>query len=207
MYFQSCLIGRAAAHLLIISLLHKRPLERLFCKCRHVWASRLTPSRNSWASCGIRGSIWLLLFLFCCGCCRHVTSNGFKSMNLRKWIHRYNLRCVPRPRNKTMLFVFLRHFLADASAATVCLGSFTTFYMAGKSLENLPLLFLLNLYVDFIYVTIQGVLEKQVVWIKPLQVLLRQLLCLKTWPCVIFQFNTEKIKISSNTGQLSKVTQ
>lgn len=179
-----------------------------FCKWRHVWASCLAPSRNSWASCGIRGSIWLLFFLICCGWCRHVASNA--AMNLRKRIHRYNLRCVPRPRNKTMLSwrhkVFLRHFLVDASAATACLASFTPFYMAGKSFENLPLLFLLNLYLNFIYVTIQGALDKLVAWIKSLQVLLRQLLCLKFWPCV-FQFNIEKIKISSNSGQLSKVTQ
>lgn len=153
-----------------------------FCKCGHVWASRLAPSQNSWASCGIRVSIWLLFFLICCRCCRHVGSNTgrFKSMSLRNWIHRYNLWCVPRPQKKTMLLwrhtVFIRHFLADASAAKVCLRSFITF-------------------------------TRPVSLLKRLQVLFRQLLFLKTWSYVIFQFNIEKNKISSNTGQLSKVTQ
>lgn len=161
-----------------------------FCKCRHVWASRL---KTVW--CLFLGELWhqgqhltpvfphRLRVLQACG----IKHGGFRLKNLRKWIHRYNLSAwVLRPRNKTTVLwrytVFLRHFLVDASAATVCLGSFTTFYKAGKSFENLPLLFLLNLYLDFIYVTIQGVLEKQVAWIKSLQILLRHLLCLKTWP-------------------------
>lgn len=140
-----------------------------FCKCRHAW-------KQFGSSAEFFGELWHQR--------QHLTpvfpssAAGVAGMwdrtlkNLRKWIRRYNLRCVLRPRNKTMLSwrytVVLRHFLADASAAMVCLGSFTTFYKAGKSFENLPILFLL--------------LEKQVAWIKSLQVMLRHLLCLNTWP-------------------------
>lgn len=163
MYFQSRLIGRAAAHLLIISLSHKRLLERLF-------ANVGTFERRAWKQFGslaeFLGQLWhqrqhltpvfphLLQVLQACG----IKHGGFISMDLREWIHRYNLRCVPRPRNKMMFSrrhtAFLWHFLVDVRGATVCLGGFTTFYKAGTSFENLPLLFLLNLYLDFIYVQV-----------------------------------------------------
>lgn len=100
-------------------------------------------------------------------------------MNFIKAIHRCNLRCVLRPRNRAIP-VFRCHFLVDTSTAAVCTASlqfgFLTLLKVDGSFVKLPVLILLNLYWIF-----TG-------FAKPTVVLIH-----KTWPCVRLELNKKRL--------------
>lgn len=148
-----------------------------------VFKNTLAPSQTSWVSSCIRGSnrfpVESCVFSVLPHLLRVGSNTGrFESMNLIKRIHRCNLRCVLRPRNRAIP-VFRCHFLVDTGTAPVCTGSlqfgFLTLLMVDSSFVKLPVL---NLYW---------------IWIESLQVLLNQLLIHKTWPCVRLELNKTRL--------------